>query len=300
MDTPRPRALAVAVSLLALAGSVMPHARAQSASAADQQNDSSIRLTGGVDQKETITMPGSVQASNKEALPKFTLMVPVLDTTPSVPKSLQAGATFNKEAESDINKTDENVWYKIPNFMAGTWQCSEKTITSSTNLETGNTNHLQRTEEFISGLHQGFQQDSQGTIWQYQNAPFLGHSIGPNDVVHYSYVQLIQPLSCSNDRFVRRTVLTLAQVNGNQIVESSKQAVQIQAYTPLGPDQLREDTLSRQLDANGKAVRENTVTVIFSRTKPFRPVDRNPKGYDMKALFCKYLVSQGMDALVPK
>jgi hypothetical protein len=263
---------------------------------AGQDNQPPVVLTGGVDQKELITMPGIAQTAKNMALPKFQLMVPKLDTMPTVPKFLQAGATFN---EKDAVVSTNNVWYRIPNFLAGGWQCSEKTVTSSVNLSTGKSNYEPRTEEFISQLHLGFQQDNTGAYWQFENAPFLGHSIGPNDVVHYSYVQLLQPISCSEKKLVRRSVLTKAQVNGDQVVQTSQQSELIQSITPIEPGTVRQDTFARMLNSQGRAVWQNTSTVVFSRTKPYKPIDFS-QGRNMKEMFRQYLESHGMANLVPR
>jgi hypothetical protein len=241
-------------------------------------------------------MPGSAQTLKKMALPKLTLEIPKLDKLPPVPKFLQAGATFNDK--EDAVPTPNNVWYRIPSFLAGHWQSTEKTVTSSVNLLTGKSNFNERTEEFIAELHQGFQQDNTGAYWQFQNAPFLGHSIGPNDVVHYSYVQLIQPISCSENRFVRRSILTKAQVNGDQIVRTSQQVELIHSMTPLGSGNVREDTLARTLDSQGRPIWQNTSTVVYSMTRPYSPINRS-EGRDMKEMFREYLVSHGMANLVP-
>jgi len=263
----------------------------------DEQHHQSTFLTGGVEQKEVITMPGSAQTLKKMALPKLTLEVPKLAKVPPVPKFLQAGATFNEK--EDAVPTPDNVWYRIPRFLAGHWQSAEKTLTSSVNLLTGKSNSDVRTEEFIGELHQGAQQDSTGAYWQFENAPFLGHSIGPNGVAHYSFVQLIEPISCSDDRFVRRVILTKAQVNGSQFVQTSQQVELIQSLTPLGPDNVREDTLARTLDSQGRPKWQNTSTVVYSMTRPYSPINRKD-GRDMKEMFRQYLESHGMANLVPR
>lgn len=261
----------------------------------DSQPSQSKFINGGIEQNETITMPGSVQTPKKMALPKLTLEIPKLDKLPPVPKFLQAGAIFNEKEAAPI---PDNVWYRIPDFAAGHWQCSEKTITSSVNLLTGKGNFDVRTEEFISELHFGFQRDNKGAFWQFQGDPFMGHSIGPNDVVHYSYVQLIEPISCSENRFVRRCILTKVEVNDSQLVLTSQQSELIQSLTPLGQGKLREDTLARSFDATGLPKWQNTSTVVYSMTRPYKEINRKD-GKDMKEMFRQYLISHNMANLLP-
>ncbi|HEY9755334.1 MAG TPA: hypothetical protein V6C97_09240 [Oculatellaceae cyanobacterium] len=254
-------------------------------------------VTGGVEQKEVVTMPGLPQSGSKPALPKFTIEIPQLDKVPPVPKFLQAGATFSEKA--DAVSAPENVWYRIPNFLAAHWQSTEKTVTSSLNLLTGKGDSNARTEKFISEMHQGSQQDNTGAYWQFANAPFLGHSIGPHDVVHYSFVQLIEPVSCSDQRFVRRSILTKAQVNGAQVVQTSQQVELIQSLTPLAPGLIREDTFGRTFDSQGRAIGQTTSTVVFSMTRPYSPVNRKD-GKDMKEMFRQFLENHDMANLVAR
>jgi hypothetical protein len=273
-----------------------PDANAATSSQKDEAPPSQSRfINGGVEQNETITMPGSAKTEKKMALPKLTLEIPKLDKLPPVPKFLQAGATFN---DKEAALLPDNVWYRIPDFAAGNWECSEKTITSSVNLLTGKGNFDVKTEEFISELHFGFQQDKKGAFWQFQVDPFMGHSIGPNDVVHYSYVQLIEPISCSENRFVRRCVLTKVEVNDSQLVLSSQQSELIQSLTPLGQDKIREDTLARTFDAMGRPKWQSTSTVVYSMTRPYTAINRKD-GKDMREMFRQYLESHNSTNLVP-
>jgi hypothetical protein len=252
------------------------------------------QLTGGVEQKERITIPASPATSNHKALPELILEVPKLAVVPPVPKFLEAGTTF----EQSLYPKEGNVWYRIPKFLAGHWTCSEKTITSTVNLATGKENDTAKIERFISTINQGFQQDSTGQIWHFDLAPFMGHSIGPDNETHYSFVQKIEPLSCTDDKFVRRCILIKAEVNGSDVIKTSKQFELIQALTPFGPDKIREDSISRSIQPDGSGWR-TTSTVIFSLVKPYAPINQN-KGRDMNEMFREYLQNNGLSNLVPK
>lgn len=254
----------------------------------------SMQLTGGVEQKEVITIPGAPASETRKALPTLTLEVPKLDTPPPVPKFLTAGTTFDQT----LYPTEGNVWYRIPKFLAGHWQCTEKTIESSINLTTGRENDRPRLEPFSSQINQGFQADATGQIWHFDLAPFLGHSLQADGQTHYSFVQKIEPLQYAEDRFVRRLILIKAEVNGSNVVKTSKQFEVIQALTPFGINQLREDSVSRNIGESAPGWRV-TSTVIYSLVRPYVPINEN-KGRDMREMFREYLENNGLSQLVPK
>ncbi|MDR3613291.1 MAG: hypothetical protein P4L53_06980 [Candidatus Obscuribacterales bacterium] len=253
-----------------------------------------MQLTGGVEQKEQITIPATPATASRKALPELILEVPKLGIVPPVPKFLQAGTTFDQS----LYPKEGNVWYRIPKFLAGHWASTEKTIVSTVNLVTGRVNDTPKVEEFVSEINQGFQQDNSGQIWHFDLAPFLGHSIGADNQTHYSYVQKMEPLSCTDNRFVRRVILIKAEVNGSDVIKTSKQFELIQSLTPFGPDKIREDTISRPILQDAPGWR-NTSTVIFSLVKPYVPINQN-KGRDMREMFREYLESNGLSNLVPK
>ena len=264
------------------------------AHAGESSPTKSMQLTGGVEQKETITIPSAPATADRKALPQLTLEIPKLDIVPAVPKFLQAGTTFDQS----MYPKEGNVWYKIPNFLAGHWICSEKTVTSSTNLLTGRENDAAKTEAFVSEVNQGFQTDSTGHIWHFDQAPFLGHARQADGQTHYSFVQEMKPLQCTDDKFVRRVILIKAEVNGSNVVKTSKQFDVIQSFTPFGSDKIREDNISRPIGAAGTGW-ESTSTVIFSLVRPYAPIKQN-KGRDMQEMFREYLESNGLSSLIPK
>jgi hypothetical protein len=267
-------------NLPATAGDTIPPESTATSSTRTRQ------LTGGVEQKEKITIPASPATANRK--------VPRLDVIPPVPKFLEAGATL----QQNLYPKEGNVWYRIPKFLAGHWTCSEKTITSTINLITGRENNTPRTEQFISTINQGFQQDNTGQIWHFDMAPFLGHSIQADNQTHYSYVQKIEPISCTDDKFVRRCILIKAEVSGSDVIKTSKQFESIQAITPFGPDKIREDTISRSIQPDGSGWR-TTSTVIYNLVKPYAPIPQS-KGRDMVEMFREYLESNGLSNLIPK
>jgi hypothetical protein len=261
---------------------------------ATTSSSQSMQLNGGVEQKETITIPASAATAERKALPALILEVPKLDAVPPVPKFLQAGTTFDQS----LYPKEGNVWYRIPKFLAGHWSSTEKTIVSTVNLATGRENDAPRVEKFISEINQGFQQDNTGQYWHFDLAPFLGHAVGPDGETHYSYVQKMEPLLCTDEKFVRRVILIKAEVNGSDVIKTSKQFELIQSLTPFGPDKIREDTISRPILQNAPGWR-NTSTVIFSLVRPYAPINQS-KGRDMREMFREYLENNGMSNWIPK
>lgn len=211
--------------------------------------------------------------------------------------SLRPGELF------DENKLPKNStalqWYPIPNFMGGIWQSYYLTTYFEQDYTTGKVFREKRTGKFETANRWGWQRDAKGNLWSYADLP--NYVVVKEDKIdQLQYITAVQPLSSTEARFVS-TVCTLifAIDRTTRQIVNVNQVVSTQAYTMADNNSIQCVGRAKAFAYDGSPKKlQNTVSLMHKRSN-FSPIDfRN--GKDMKRSFRQFLLSRGLNDLVPE
>lgn len=217
---------------------------------------------------------------------------------PAVTK-LRAGVTFT-DAEMELLEKKiptANMWFRIPNSLAGRWSYYQGETTSFFDLKSGSRQFRQGVVPSSVILDWGYQRDEHGDIWQFDDSPNTVSTRNGENVTIYTRKSL-EPLEQTDDRLVCRShfVYSTVDLSDNKIVKTF-QSENIVNYECKGDDLVRT-TSSKIFDEDGCAI---AVTTAYSRARkiyPFVPV--NKKGeLNLRRQFRQFLIDSGLKELVP-
>ncbi|MBX9941372.1 MAG: hypothetical protein K2Y32_19070 [Candidatus Obscuribacterales bacterium] len=246
---------------------------------------------------------GKAQPSNLMLLPE----TPKLDqelssrhsqSLPAVTK-LRAGVTFtNAEMELLEKKSPmANLWFRIPNSLAGRWSYYQGETTSFFDLKSGSRQFRQGVVPSSVILDWGYQRDEHGDIWQFDDSPNTVSTRNGENVTVYTR-QSLEPLEQTDDRLICRShfIYSTVELSESKILKTF-QSENIVSYECKGDDLVRT-TSSKIFDEDGCAI---AVTTAYSRARkiyPFVPV--NKKGeLNLRRQFRQFLIDNGLKELVP-
>lgn len=215
---------------------------------------------------------------------------------PPLEPSLRAGSRFDTTKLKAL--TPNNLWYQIPNWMAGTWKTATNTDYYRYSYKTGSKNFTVDTFNCRSAESWGWQEDRHGQIWEYAHGSYvasveLDDHFGVDFIKHWDIVDL-QPTSITMyARGIR--IRILKQTN---LIVDSEQAEFIQTYIPFGKNLRKVDCSLKVFDENGRPERLVKVLAIEQKIKPFEQHDLY-KGQNMRALFREYLITHNLAHLLP-
>lgn len=231
--------------------------------------------------KRQVFLKGSIQHSEK---------VEPLDN------SIQAGSVFNASALKKL--TPNNIWYKIPSWLAGHWKTTHTTTFFRKNLVNGAESFETNLRPFSLGGSGGLQRDAKGEIWDL--AGHGGTNLGTSD--EYLNVQLIrtvEPISVTDSQVVLRYFGTMIYISRktNRIV-IAEQVESLNTYTKVSNDVVKMVSSNKVFDRDGVADSLYKNLSYKTRTAAFRPVNLLGST-NLKAMFSEYLDSHGMSSLKP-
>lgn len=262
-----PTVIATAISLLAI---VLPsHA---------QTNDESQNQEP---KKRSIFLKGSIQHSTK---------VEPLDS------SIQAGALVNAVALKKL--TPNNVWYKIPNWLAGNWKMTHTTTFFRKDLVSGSESFDTSLRAFKLDTSGGLQVDSKGGIWDL--AGHGGTNLGTgDDYLNYQYIRTVDPISVTDKQVVLRYFGTMVYVNrSTNRIAIAEQVESLNTYTRVSDTVVKVVSSNKVFDRDG--VEESLYKNLSykSRASNFSPLNQ-VGSTNLRSMFCEYLDSHGMSNLKP-
>lgn len=183
---------------------------------------------------------------------------------------------------------DTNNWYRIPKWLAGTWNKESQTNSYSLNYATKQEDTTSHTVVARGKGVWGTQTDIKGEIWEFNPAPYVDTVDGGSDTI----VQLIrstEPLDASEDVFVKSTVDTQLRVDkATGRIKSAQTAEQISTYTLDSPGVLKRETSSKIFAHDGKPVMLARSVAFETKVADYAPRD-TIEGKNVKALFQEYL-----------
>lgn len=217
---------------------------------------------------------------------------------PPVTPTLRAGAKYD---ESLFPKSiPGNSWYKIPDWLAGTWEKKYQTNEFYYNYKTGKQYRVHQKQLAEARNFRGFQMDATGGIWEFNRAPYK-QKVDEKKTYESLLIKSVIPLELTEDKVVIREVVVRVQVDkkSGRIVNVF-QSEDLNTYTPVpGKDGMVNQNFSIKLfDKNGNPLMVQDSVSTQNRVEPFKP--RNSyDGKDMKGLFKNFLLSLGRSDIVP-
>lgn len=217
---------------------------------------------------------------------------------PAVTK-LRAGVTFTNAEMELLEKKNPtaNLWFRIPNSLAGRWSYYQGETTSFFDLKSGSRQFRQGIVPSNVILDWGYQRDERGDIWQFDDSPNTVSTRNGENVTVYTR-QSLEPLEQTEDRLICRShfVYSTVALSDSKILKTF-QSENIVSYECKGGDLVRT-TSSKIFDEDGCAI---AVTTAYSRARkiyPFVPV--NKKGeLNLRRQFRQFLIDNGLQELLP-
>jgi hypothetical protein len=217
------------------------------------------------------------------------------DTLEPLDQSLTPGEVFDPDKLPNADSEGANNWYRIPDWLAGTWHKDSQTdyyrYTYANNLVDTTT----RTEIARADGTWGTQIDQKGEIWQFDPAPFNATVDGGDTFI----VQLVRssiPVEVSEAKFVRRSIDTQMRVSkATGQIEMVESGEQITTYTPEGQDLIKRETSAKVFDTRGQPILLGKSFAYEKRIAVFVPQNMY-KGRDMKLLFKQFMEKQSETA----
>lgn len=219
------------------------------------------------------------------------------ETLQPLDPSLSVGEIFAPSKLPVVENQSPNKWYRIPDWLAGTWHKDSQTDYYRYNYKTNATDTTTRTEEAKATGTWGTQQDPKGIVWQFDPAPFTATVDSGDDFV-VQMVRVSEPIQVTDRKFVRRSIDTQVRVSKtNGVIKSVESGEQITTYRPENDGLIKRETSAKVFDKDGQPVLLGKSFAYENRVAPFAPQD-NYKGKDMKKLFQDFLSTDSETASV--
>jgi hypothetical protein len=217
-----------------------------------------------------------------------------VEQMPAVEQKLTPGAQFDQSVELSPN----NLWVKIPKWIAGSWSARDETAVFSQNFKTGVSHHMEETFKAKQDFTYGQQIDKSGQVWHYLGVPYSSKSARSHaEEIHQ--VREKQFLKANDEEVEFRAVAAVLIVdNLSSRIERTYQQESLTSYKPIADDRISMTASTKVFDASGQAQSLQRNEAIIKRYRHFRPID-NQDGKDLKSLFRQYMMAKGMADLLP-
>lgn len=241
---------------------------------------------------------GLFSAAATQAVAKtFDLGVQHTEVLPSVSRELRPGATFNLSAVEAESRSNE--WIKLPPWICGNWRVGKETAIFRRDFKTNKVDRQPFTYFARHEFQYGMQKDREGGIWHYVGTPY--HS--KTTLLQFNEFHLVKSKEFSKadeQGVVFTTVMTVIRSNATSRILESFQQESITTYKPSSEAGSIEMTAStKSFDANGQPKNQSDNVAKIKQATPFVEID-SYQGKDMKALFREYLISKGLEKLLPE
>lgn len=213
---------------------------------------------------------------------------------PSVEPLLRPGATFNLTAD----EAAENVWFKVPDWLAGTWSMRREATVYHQDFRTGKVTTDRKEFEAHTSFTYGHQRDREGGFWHYVGTPYTSRT-ELADFVEYHQVSEKELVQSDEKRAVIRTRVTVIRTDTatNTIVRTFQQE-SITTYTRLSRDELKLTSSTKVFDDTGQAAAVVENEGVVHRMSPFTETDF-ASAKNLKELFVHFLLSHQLANLIP-
>ncbi len=226
------------------------------------------------------------------------------DKVPSLDETLAPGNQFNQSSmEQKIKKApEENQWYKIPSWSAGSWKTLKAQTTSHKDETTGREALNGRQYTMKSSFSMGIEKDCTGQIWDFVDRNYWTHT-EYDDKDTYCFVTYMSPGAIENNTIRKegRYIAFVVDKATSKII-STKQEQSVSIYSYQSPTLMRESSWQRTFDWRGSTLYSIQCETNCIRTSPFI-VDQTCVSADgrlLQPLFKKYLVENNLSKLLPR
>ncbi|MBS1990948.1 MAG: hypothetical protein JSS83_10550 [Cyanobacteria bacterium SZAS LIN-3] len=217
-----------------------------------------------------------------------------VEQLPPVEQKFNPGAHFDLSAEL----SPDNVWVKIPAWLAGSWAARDETAVYFQDFKKGISRNLNESFKAKQDFTYGHQVDKNGQVWHYLGVPYTSKS------VHTSYEEIHevrekQLLKATDELAEFRSVYTVLFIdNFTSNIQRTQQQESLTTYSPIADDRIAMTASSKVFDAAGRAQTLQRNEAIIKRYKHFSPVNEKD-GKDLKALFQQFMRARGYEGQSP-
>jgi len=196
----------------------------------------------------------------------------------------------------------KNVWYRIPAWIAGSWQTTDKRLLGSVDYQTGRQAGPRSLDFGYCGETFGFQQDRNGNFWQYAKI-----GVGPSNMkadkngrVQFNLVDAHDLVSSSDTQLVIKKRWRHVVMNADsQEITSIKPFESIITFNRSGDNNITIDEKVTGLDKQGRVANQKEVVTAKQRIAGYQEVDER-QGDDLRSSLANYLDTHGMNSLMAK
>jgi hypothetical protein len=213
---------------------------------------------------------------------------------PSVSPTLRPGATFNLSAEH----TPNNLWIRIPRWLAGRWSVSLETTVFHEDYLSGRITTPQIEFHAKSRFSYGHQRDSRGDVWHYLGTPYTS-TTDVDDYTEFHQVASKNLVESNANTASLKTRVTVVRANKSTLlVVKTFQQESITKYTYISPGELFLQSSTKVFDASGEPTDEVQNEARVHRVAPFIPIESGD-GRNYRELFRQFLTAEGLPQLIP-
>ena len=215
---------------------------------------------------------------------------------PAVEAAVRPGAVFDLNA---VSEPSDNLWVRIPTWLAGTWQVSTETRVYQEDCRTGETSDEHKDFAAKTRFVYGQQKDRLGDIWHYLGTPYSSSTDFPS-FTEYHQVASKECTETGVTEIAIKTKATVVRVSkASGKVSKTFQQESITDYSQSSADELRLEASTKVFDSAGNPTAIVKNEAIVTRAEPFVPIDHEGDK-DYRELFKQYLASHGRSYLFPE
>lgn len=218
------------------------------------------------------------------------------DQLPPLEPNLKVGATFNIAKLKKL--TPNNRWYKLPNWIVGTWKTEYQTNYYKYNYNSRSESFDIDTFGYRGAETLGHQKDRLGEIWQYTGSAYwtiadLDYSIA------LDYVQEHECIRSEPNKLVIRYAAIACQISKlDHSIIYINQRESIQTYTPDGPNLMKCISSLKIFDRDGSP-EYLAETLSFKRRRSSFETCNDYDGKNLRILFAEYLRNNNLAHRIP-
>ena|GEM_PF-492991 len=210
-----------------------------------------------------------------------------VETLPPVEQKFKPGAHFDLSAEL----SPDNIWVKIPNWLAGSWSARDETAVFFQDFKKGVSRNVSEQFKAKQDFTYGQQIDKNGQIWHYMGVPYTSKSM------HTSYEEIHDVkekslVRSSEDQAEFRSLYTVLFLdNFTATIQRSQQQESLTTYSPLGDDRIAMTASTKVFDLGGRPQNLQRNEAIIKRYRHFNVINEKD-GKDLAALFQQFMAAR--------
>jgi hypothetical protein len=201
-----------------------------------------------------------------------------------------------QSAQSDKQKLLQahDVWFRIPAWMAGSWQTKDKMLLGQVNLRTGKETPARQLKFGYCFEPYGLQQDAHGAYWQFEKVGGIpsNYHIDKNGIGHFNAVDSYVPLSSTKTQLVLQKNWHNATIDpATNEIRTTKYMQSVLTFTLSGADEMNVQEVSTTFAKDGAPITRSITQTVRCRVEPYKEI-ASLKGHDLRASFQEYMTAR--------